>query len=57
MISFDTGIPDFHSLIVVEGYGPAQLRSFAEEGTVNIGVGYGRTMTIPGATRWRYAKR
>lgn len=55
MISFNTGVPD-NSLIVVEGYGPAQMSYFHEDGDVDIKIGYGRTMTVPGKTRWRYAR-
>lgn len=52
--SFSMGIPDFHSLILVEGYGYGQLRGFCEDGTVQVYMGFGRTMTIPGEARWRY---
>lgn len=56
-ISFSTGIPDFDSLILVDGIGPGQLRGFREDGTVDVYVGHGRTFRLPGSARWRYARR
>ncbi len=54
---FDTGIPDFDSMILVEGYGYGQLRRFHENGTVDVYMGNGRTFTVPGGTRWRYSTK
>lgn len=56
MISFNTGIPDFDSLIFVDGYGLAQLRHFYEDGDVLIYIGGNRSMRISGKTQWRYAQ-
>lgn len=55
MHSFDLGIPDFDSLIMVEGYGLCQLRSHYENGDVLIYAGANRSFRIPGETQWRYA--
>jgi hypothetical protein len=56
MISFNTGIPDFDSLIRVEGIGPATLRRFYENGDVLVYVGGNRQFRISGQTRWRYVR-
>lgn len=55
-VPFDTGIPDFDSLIIVKGCGYGQLRDFHENGTVDVYMGAGRTFTLPGSARWRYAR-
>jgi hypothetical protein len=57
MHTFDCGIPDFDSMIYVEGIGPAQLRHFYEDGEVLLYVGGGRTFRVSGSHRWRYAGR
>ena len=54
MITFNTGIPDFDSLIQVEGYGIGQLRTFYENGDVLVYCGKNRNFRLPGETRWRY---
>lgn len=56
MISFNTGIPDFDSLILVDGIGPCQLRHFYENGDVLLYVGGNRTFRVDGGKRWRYAR-
>lgn len=56
MHSFNTGIPDFDSLIVVDGIGPCQLRSFYEDGDVLLYMGGGRMFRVSGALGWRYAR-
>ncbi len=56
MISFDTGIPDFKSVIIVAGYGPCQLRHFYEDGDVLLYMGGNRMFRVSGSNRWKYAK-
>ena len=56
MHPFNLGIPDFDSVIFVEGYGVCQLRRFYENGDVLIYIGSGRNMRIDGSTNWRYAR-
>lgn len=55
-MTFDLGIPDFDSLIVVENYGVCQLRHFYENGDVLLYMGGNRTFRIGGSVRWRYAR-
>lgn len=55
--SFNTGIPDFESLIMVEGYGICQLRHFYEDGDVLLYMGQNRHFRISGRNQWRYANR
>ena len=54
-ITFDTGIPDFTSLLVVEGLGLCQLRSFYEDGDVLLYMGSNRMFRANGKHKWRYA--
>jgi hypothetical protein len=56
MITFNTGIPDFDSLIVVDGIGLCQLRRFYEDGDVLLYVGGNRMMRVGGSHRWRYSR-
>lgn len=57
MITFNMGIPCGGVPIVVEGYGLATFHLMAgEDGDIQIYIGGGRIMTVPGKTRWRYAK-
>jgi len=56
MHTFNLGVPDFDSLIIVEGYGPCQLRAFYENGDVLLYMGSGRQFRISGDTQWRYAR-
>ena len=53
-LTFDTGIPDFDSLIVVDGLGVCQLRKFFEDGDVLLYMGNGRMFRVNGKYRWRY---
>jgi hypothetical protein len=55
MHTFNLGIPDFDSLIVVDGYGPCQLRHFYENGDVLLYMGSNRMFRIGGSAQWRYA--
>jgi hypothetical protein len=55
-MTFNAGIPDFKSVIVVEGYGVCQLRHFYENGDVLLYMGGNRMFTVSGSNRWRYAK-
>lgn len=55
-MNFNTGIPDFKSLIVVEGYGVCQLRHFYEDGDVLLYMGGNRQFRVSGSNRWKYAK-
>jgi hypothetical protein len=56
MPTFDHGIPCKDRPIVTP-YGLATVKTFHENGTVDIYVGGGRTFTVPGSTLWREAKR
>lgn len=56
MHTFNMGIPDFTSLIMVNGYGLSQLRHFYENGDVLIYVGGNRSFRISGSSQWRYAR-
>jgi hypothetical protein len=55
MHSFNMGIPDFESMIIVEGFGLCQLRSFYEDGDVLLYMGGNRMFRVSGSNRWRYA--
>lgn len=57
MISFNMGIPDFESPIVVDGLGLCQLRKFFEDGDVLLYMGSGRMFRVNGRNLWRYAGR
>jgi len=57
MMTFNAGIPDFTSVIIVEGYGPCRLRHFYEDGDVLLDMGYRRLFRVSGGNRWRYAGR
>lgn len=54
-MTFNQGIPDFDSVIIVEQIGPCQLKHFYENGDVLIYMGSNRTFKISGAHHWRYA--
>lgn len=54
-MTFNCGIPDFQSVIIVEGYGPCQLRRFYENGDVLLYMGGNRQFRVRGSNRWRYA--
>jgi hypothetical protein len=56
MHTFNLGIPDFESMIVVEGYGLCQLRHHYENGDVLLYMGSNRNFRIGGSARWRYAR-
>lgn len=56
-MTFNTGIPDFRSVIMVDQVGYGQLRSHHEDGTVDVYMGAGRTFTLPGSARWHYARK
>lgn len=56
MLTFNLGIPDFDSVILVDGIGYGQLRRFHENGEVDVYMGHGRTFTLTGSSRWRYAR-
>ncbi len=56
MISFNMGVPTGRVAIVVEGFGLCLFRKHHENGDIDIYVGDGRTFTISGTSRWRYAK-
>lgn len=55
-MNFSTGIPDFQSMIVVEGIGLCQLRHFYEDGDVLLYMGGNRMFRVSGGLHWRYAK-
>jgi hypothetical protein len=55
-MNFNTGIPDFDSMIIVDGIGPCTLRHFYEDGDVLVYVGGNRQFRLPGSSRWRYAR-
>lgn len=57
MIQFNTGIPDFESLIHVEGYGVCQLRRFYENGDVLLYMGGNRMFRIEGSAKWKYVRK
>jgi len=48
MTSFNTGIPDFESIISVDGYGLCYLRKFYENGDVLLYMGGNRMFRIGG---------
>lgn len=54
--SFNLGIPDFDSPIIVDGYGLCQLRHFYEDGDVLLYMGGNRLFRVSGSNRWRYAR-
>ena len=54
-MNFNTGIPDFESVIIAEGYGRCHLKHFYENGDVLLYMGGNRLFTVPGSTRWKYA--
>lgn len=56
-MSFDMGIPDFESLIVVEGLGICQLKHFYEDGDVLLYMGGNRMFRVSGKNKWWYASR
>ena len=54
-ITFNTGIPDFESPIIVCGLGLCQLRKFYEDGDVLLYMGSNRMFRVNGKYKWRYA--
>ena len=54
--TFNLGIPDFDSLIVVDDYGLCQLRHHYEDGDVLLYMGSNRMFRVPGSCSWRYAR-
>lgn len=56
MHTFSLGIPDFDSMIVVDGLGLCQFRRFYENGDVLLYMGGNRMFRVGGDARWRYAK-
>jgi hypothetical protein len=53
-MTFNHGIPSFYRLITTP-HGLATVRRFNEDGTINLYVGYGRTLIVSGSTTWREA--
>ena len=53
--SFNCGIPDFQSVIIVDGLGRCQLRSFYENGDVLLYMGANRMFRVAGTYKWRYS--
>ena len=55
MMTFNAGIPDFDSAIVVDGLGLCQLWHFYENGDVLLYMGSNRMFRVNGKHKWRYA--
>jgi len=53
-ITFSTGIPDFTSVITVDGLGLCQLRRFYENGDVLLYMGGNRMFRVAGTYKWHY---
>lgn len=52
-LTFQDGIPRL-AVQIITTYGLAQVQRFHEDGSVDIYIGGGRVLTVPGSTPWKY---